>query len=265
MIKLEIFGVICNFESIIFNTPMINFKINKLAFLAFFGIFIFTCCEDEDRFKTDTATFEKLELDKGTYWNGSDMSGLFVSGNKIFHNQYYADWNTWSGFAYSNVINYNYYTPESMYAAFPSGGANESENYAIAHQIGKIVITFQDENGEEPRSVQLTNTTYSALAILYGYDYAKKFGGRDGRDPDWFKVTITGIGMVEQINGTIDFFLADYRFDDDEEDYVVDKWEYVDLTSLGRVKRLEFEVSSSDAGTPLYFCLDNLKGRIPFD
>ena len=60
------------------------------------------------------------------------------------------------------------------------------------------------------------------------------------------------------------FFLADFRFDDDSEDYVVNKWEFVDLTDLGIVKRLEFELSSSDAGTPLYFCLDNLKGRIHY-
>lgn len=245
---------------------MITIKSFKLVSLATIVILFFLGCDDEDRFKTDTATFEKLTLDKGTYWNGSDMTGRFISGNKIFHNQYYADWNIWSGFAYSNIINYNYYTPESKYAAFSSVGAEESENYAIAHQLGKIIITFKDSvHGEEPRSVQLTNTTYSALAILYGYDYAKKFGGRDGSDPDWFKVTITGTGMDEEITGTVDFFLADYRFDDDEKDYVIDKWEYVDLTGLGRVKRLEFELSSSDAGTPLFFCLDNLKGRIPFD
>lgn len=240
----------------------------SFIFIVFLNILVLSIagCEDEDNFKTDIASFEKLELDEGTYWNGSDFSEGFVSGNKVFHNQYYPDWDIWSGFAYSNIINNIYYTPESMYAAFPSGGANESENYAVAHQLGKVVVTFKDNiHGEEPRSVQLTNTTYTALAILYGYDYAKKFGGRDGSDPDWFKVTITGIGMAEQITGTIDFFLADYRFENNEDDYVVDKWDYVDLTALGRVKRLEFELSSSDAGTPLYFCLDNLKGRIPYD
>jgi len=223
-------------------------------------------CTDEDNFKTDIATFEKLELEAESYWNGSDLSGAFVIGNKIFHNQYYPDWNTWSGFAYSNIINYELYNDESMFAVYFENKDSKENNYAVGHQLGKVSITFKDSiNGEEPRSVQLANTTYTALAILYGYDYAKEFGGRDGRDPDWFKVTIKGIGMEEQITGTIDFFLADYRFDDDNEDYIVDKWQYVDLTPLGRVKRLSFELSSSDAGTPLYFCLDNLKGRIPFD
>ena len=237
------------------------FKFRTFSFTTLVVIFLFGCT-DEDTFKTDYTDFEELELEEQTYWNGSDGVGQFTYGNKIFNNTFYPDWNTWSGFAYSNVINYLYYNEQAKYAAFPSGGANESENYVVAHQFEKIVIDF--EKGEEPRLVQLTNTTYTALAIKYGYGYAKKFGGRDGSDPDWFKLTLTGIGLVEEITGTVDFFLADFRFEDDSKDYVVNKWEFVDLTDLGIVKRLEFELSSSDAGTPLYFCLDNLKGRIHY-
>ncbi len=221
-----------------------------------------TACTDEDTFITDLAEFEKLEIEVQTYWNGSDGFGQFKYGNKIFYNSYYPDWDSWSGFAYTNVINYLYYNEIAKYASYPSGGANESENYAVGHQFEKMIIEF--EKPEEPRVMQLTNCTYTALAIKYGYGYAKKFGGRDGHDPDWFKITITGIGPANGIAGTIDYFLADFRFDDDSEDYIIDKWEYLDLTSLGLVKRLEFELSSSDAGTPLYFCLDNLRGRVPY-
>lgn len=233
--------------------------IKSFSFTILVVIFLIGCA-DEDTFKTDYSDFEDFEMEEQTYWNGSDGSGQFTYGNKIFRNTFYPDWNTWSGFAYSNVINYLYYNEQAKYAAFPSGGADESENYVVAHQFEKIVIDF--EKGEEPRFIQLTNTTYTALSIKYGYGYAKKFGGRDGSDPDWFKLTLTGIGLVEEITGTVDFFLADFRFDDDSKDYVVNKWEFVDLTDLGIVKRLEFELSSSDAGTPLYFCLDNFKGRI---
>ena len=42
-----------------------------------------------------------------------------------------------------NVINYLYYNEQAKYAAFPSGGANESENYVVAHQFEKIVIDFE--------------------------------------------------------------------------------------------------------------------------
>ena len=235
-------------------------SIHILYYIIFFLTII--SCTDEDTFKTELIDFEELDLTKDTYWNGSDHSGDFTIENKTFNNTFYADWNTWSGFAYSNIINYLFYNESAKYASFPSGGATESENYLVGHQFQKISIEF--EKPEEQRLVQLTNCTYSALAIKYGYGYAKKFGGRDGRDPDWFKVTIIGFDHANAITGTIDFFLADFRFDDDLEDYIVDDWKYVDLTSLGIVKRLEFELSSSDAGTPLYFCLDNLKGRIHY-
>ncbi len=237
------------------------YKTGLYSYLLLILIFILGC-SDEDTFKTDEAEFEDIKIDDQTYWNGSDGSGQFIYGNKIFHNTYYPDWNSWSGFAYTNVINYLYYNEIAKYAAFPSGGANESENYVVGHQFEKIIIEFEEP--EEPRVVQLTNCTYTALAIKYGYGYAKKFGGRDGHDPDWFKISITGIGLANGIAGTIDFFLADFRFEDDSKDYIVNKWEYVDLSSLGLVKRLEFELSSSDAGTPLYFCLDNLRGRVPY-
>ena len=71
-----------------------------------------------------------------------------------------------------------------------------------------------------------------------------------------------GFDHANGITGSIDIFLADFRYEDDADDYILSTWQYIDLTTLGTVKRLEFELSSSDAGTPLYFCLDNLKGRV---
>lgn len=228
-------------------------------------LFIISSCTDDDRFVTDISDFDDLNLEKDSYWNGSDGSGYFVDGNKIYHNTFYPDWNTWSGFAYSNLLNTYYYNSESIYAAYVDIKKAESKNYAVAHQFEKIIITFNDsEHGEELRSVQIGNCTHTALAIKYGYGFAKKFGGRSGDDKDWLKVTITGIGLVDQVNGQIDVFLADYRYDDNSKDYVLGTWRNVDLRSLGIVKRLEFEILSSDPGTPLYFCMDNLKGRIPF-
>ena len=48
------------------------------------------------------------------------------------------------------------------------------------------------------------------------------------------------------------------------EDYIVDEWTPVVLTSLGNVKSLEFQMSSSDndpifgMNTPAYFAIDNI-------
>ncbi len=235
---------------------------NQIRIILILTIAFSAACKDEDTFKTDFVGFEDLELEDQSYWYGSDGSGDFAIGNKIFSNNFYSDWNTWSGFAYSNIINSLYYNESAKYAAYPSGGANESNNYVVGRQFEKILIEFEEV--EEQRLVQIANCTYSALAIKYGYGFAKKFGGRDGSDPDWFKLTITGFDHANGITGSIDIFLADFRYEDDVNDYILGTWRYIDLTSLGLVKRLEFDLSSSDAGTPLYFCLDNLKGRIHY-
>ncbi|OFX89013.1 MAG: hypothetical protein A2W99_02600 [Bacteroidetes bacterium GWF2_33_16] len=221
-------------------------------------------CTDEDAFKTDLVDFEDITLAKESYWNGSDESGSFTNGNKIFFNAYYSDWSNYSGFALSNIIDDFNYNEHTKFSSYPSGGANESKIYAVAHQFEKIVITYKDTiKGEEPVYVMLANTTYTALAIKYGYDYAKKFGGYSGNDPDWLKVSIYGYPTWGGVTGPIEFYLADFRSDDNSKDYITKSWHYVNLSGLGKVKRLEFQITSSDIGTPLYFCLDNLKGRIP--
>ena len=65
-----------------------------------------------------------------------------------------------------------------------------------------------------------------------------------------------------QSSDTLEFLLADYRFDDNSKDYIVTDWRYIDLSSLGWVKSVKFYISSTDNGsfgmnTPGYFCLDN--------
>jgi len=66
---------------------------------------------------------------------------------------------------------------------------------------------------------------------------------------------------------SIEFYLADYRFDDNSKDYIVQNWTNLDLSSLGKVNKLAFRFSSTDNGswgmnTPSYVCLDNLKYEV---
>jgi hypothetical protein len=97
--------------------------------------------------------------------------------------------------------------------------------------------------------------------MLNGDAYAKKFGGVSGDEEDWFLLTITGKDAGGTEVGSVEFYLADYRFADNGQDYIVNTWEYVDLMGLGVVESLEFSLSSSDMGsygmnTPAYFALD---------
>ena len=62
------------------------------------------------------------------------------------------------------------------------------------------------------------------------------------------------------MTGTKEYYLADLR--DAEKAYIINDWRYVDLSGLGKVAKLGFELSSTDNGdygmnTPAYFCFDN--------
>ncbi|HWB64128.1 MAG TPA: DUF4465 domain-containing protein, partial [Chitinophagales bacterium] len=83
-----------------------------------------------------------------------------------------------------------------------------------------------------------------------------------GNDPDWFKLTVKAWYNGTLKNAAVDFYLADYRFSNNTQDYIVRDWRWVDLTSLGNVDSLAFFLSSSDTGsfgmnTPAYYCIDN--------
>ena len=63
-------------------------------------------------------------------------------------------------------------------------------------------------------------------------------------------------------------FRSDYRFANNEEDYVVDTWEWFDLSPLGAVHTISFSLSSTKGNaygmlTPAYFCIDDFNGEAP--
>ena len=213
----------------------------------------------------DVADFENLSLSPESYWNGSDGSGGFTSGGMFFHNTYNTSWDSWDQFAYSNVTDNTTAGYDNQYSAYPGGGYSSSANYGVGFDGGdwgnKPIISF---NGDVAvSSAYLTNTTYAALSMLNGDAFAKQFGGATGDDPDWFLLTITGKDGTGQGVGTVDFYLADYRFEENSLDYIVDTWQLVDLTGLGIVRSMEFSLSSSDTGdygmnTPAYFAIDNV-------
>ena len=67
---------------------------------------------------------------------------------------------------------------------------------------------------------------------------------------------MTGIDATGAVTGTVNFYLA-------EGTDIVNDWEYVNLASLGVVKSVEFNLSSSDNGaygmnTPGYFVIDTV-------
>ncbi len=212
-------------------------------------------------------TFENLPLPDTGFWNGSDLSGGFSAQNAFFVNYYDTTYGSWSGFAYSNhndTVTAGYL---NQYSAIAGSGVDSSDVFALCYvspwNAGNY-IKFNNvgEQGVTVNGFYVTNNTYAYISMRDGDAYAKKFGGDDGNDPDWFKLTITGY-KAGDLTGSVDFYLADYRFDDNSLDYIIKDWTWVDLTSLGSIDSIAFSLSSSDTGqygmnTPAYFCVDNL-------
>lgn len=210
-----------------------------------------------------TADFENFDLEPGEALNGSDGSGGFQSGNLFLPNSYNPDFNSWSGWAISATTDVT--TPGFMndLSAITGGGYN-STAYAVSFASPQSVIVLQGAAaGGAVEGFYVTNGTYPYLSMLEGDGFAKKFGGESGDDPDFFLLTIKKYLGGELSIDSVNFYLADYRFEDNSQDYIVEEWTYVDLSPLGNADSLQFTMSSTDNGmfginTPAYFCMDDL-------
>jgi hypothetical protein len=205
------------------------------------------------------SSFDSIAL-TGNYWNGMGSSAQwFADGMLSFQNQYdTAFGGYWAkGFAVSKVS--DSLTPGygNLYAS-RAGSGYTSLQYAVG-QDRAVVRT--NSPSIAPVALYITNTTYAARSMEFGDAFAKKFGGPSGNDPDWFLLTIER-WYAGQLSDTVAFYLADYRFADNSQDYIVNNWR---LLSIGIVPcdSLVFKLSSSDVGTfgmntPAFFCIDQV-------
>ncbi len=209
------------------------------------------------------ADFENFAIGEGTFLNGSDLSGGFESGDvylpNIFASSDYGDF--WSGWAISSVTDNTTPGFGNQYSAIPGMGTEGSTNYAIGYAFDGEIMQLKQRS--MVAGMYITNNTFAYFSILDGDNYAKRFGGETGDDPDFFVLTIKAYVDGALSTDSVDFYLADYRADDKADDYLVNTWEWVDLSSLGAADSLLFTLNSSDIGgfgmnTPAYFCVDNV-------
>jgi hypothetical protein len=232
-----------------------------------------------------TADFEDLTLAPNSNYDGSDGLGGFASRGVQFANVYNQDFGTWSGFIYSNINDTTTPGFGSLPNAFPGTGAGGAGNYGVA--FGYLDVNANDfqpfpfdpsdpaqlnqlphfalPSGNHIGSVSVTNTTYSALAMLDGDSFSKQFGGPTGNDPDFLKITAYGTDSGGNLlPNSVDFYLGDYRFANNALDYVVNNWTPWDLSTLNAATHIYFNLSGSDAGrfglnTPASFAIDNIQ------
>ncbi|MCZ2355166.1 MAG: DUF4465 domain-containing protein [Bacteroidia bacterium] len=215
------------------------------------------------------ADFDDLQPTIRGYWNGSDGSGGFSSGICHFWNSYDSTWNSWIGWAYS-----------FMYDTVTTGLGNQYSAYAtpLPGSFRQFGLSYGQQNGFQIQSsftsgygylnsLSIANSTYAAWAMRDGDAFSKKFGGPSGNDPDYFKIVFKGF-LQGNLTDTVEFYLADYRFTNNNLDYILKGFHSINLTQLGLIDSLGFELFSSDTGmawinTPTYVCFDNIEYMIP--
>jgi len=221
---------------------------------------------------THVSDFEDLDIAPSAYWNGSDGSGGFSSGGVQYINRFDTRYESWDGFAYSTMTDVVTGDFTNQYSAITGKGHGEVSGgaYGVVYQniwaSGRDQLPYLDlpENGKI-REAFVTNTTYAAKTMRDGDPFTERFGGVMRTDPDWFKLTVEGTDAAGTLLGnSVECYLADYRFEDSNDDYIVGEWTRLDLTPLAGAERLYFSLSSSDndpdwgMNTPAYFAIDSV-------
>jgi len=221
--------------------------------------------------------FESSALAPESKWNGSSQtltaSTTFTSGFYDFENTYnISQYGPYSqAWSYSNHTDITTSGSSNQYSCNVGQGEN-SDQYGICNVSSfannRLFSTSQSEF--TPTGAFFTNTTFATQSMLNGDAFTSQFGDvtNSAAGEDWFLLTIYGLGVDSLRTGdSVNFYLADYRFTDNTQDYIIDEWTWVDLSSLTNVYGLDFELSSSDVGawgmnTPAYFAMDNFDGTV---
>lgn len=185
--------------------------------------------------------------------------------NFLLRNDTSAFGDYWSGFAISRLKDSTSIAYDTNDCAnFPAMGHNNSSVYLTAFQAydstyNRIIFSSQ----KQIAGLYISNSTIAYRSMQNGDFVAKKFGGVSGNDSDFFRITFYGWYNGNLINNTVTSYLADFRDNNNANDYILNNWKYVDLLNLGFVDSISYYLESSDNGnfgmnTPAFFCLDNI-------
>ncbi len=217
--------------------------------------------------------FESFTLSPGSFYNDTNSTS-FNTQNAIFQhkNSNFSGWIWTGGFAYTNAKDSSNGSYTNLYGVKAFNGYNGSDIFVVGQNRGVIQLASAQNTVD---GFYITNTTFAYKSMLLGdtaNGFSRRFGDTTGTGsgntiaqggyPDYFKLTIKGFKNGQLKADSVEFYLADYRFQNNSLDYIVDNWQWVNTSSLGEVDSLKFWMLSSDVGqfginTPLFFALDN--------
>lgn len=195
------------------------------------------------------------EDDEATIYQWADLNNTYLA-HELCNG--YMDKAYWGGgHAVSNYVSEDYTKASySQQLEIPAaGGHNGSKNFCVhngyASYPGAPLPTLYFANGEEHliSHMYVINTSYALNDMTNPYTTFKK-------DEDWFKIVAKGYDKQGNATGVAEFYLAkDGKF--------VTEWTKFDLTVLGKVQKVEFDMEGScvnawGLSTPAYFAYDDV-------
>ena len=221
------------------------------------------------------ATFEDLTLEPESNWwgpadnaeevvgaYGTEWVGTFKSGSYEFVNSFTPKWSSWTGCSYSNMTATSFvdYTTDQWNSAAGHGAAG-SANYGVIYGSSTpmeiIKVLDGDAEGRIIKGMNITNSAWVVECVKNGNGVAQKFS-----QGSWFKVTFTGV-KADKSTASVDYYLADYRSENESEWNCLTDWDWIDLSSLGKVVSLSISFDGTDKSygylnTSTYVCIDNV-------
>ncbi|MDM1348896.1 DUF4465 domain-containing protein [Myroides marinus] len=233
----------------------------------------------------DLSTFnltDGLNAQGGKIWSKTYTDKVLLQ-HQIFTFSHTSEYPaTWDGFTVSNVKDDKNYNQEgsagfieNQWGSMAKGGLKgEGSPFIIGYwsyymkDWQATAGTFNEKqysnwikigNGKDSYKavdINISNHPWPYYGNLTGDSFARKF-----EKGDYFKVMIYGVDKNNKINPKpVTHYLADFRGDK----LIMSKdWNKVDLSSLGEVSYLVFQMETTDAGdygpnTAVYFCMDGL-------
>lgn len=202
----------------------------------------------------DDADFEDNDLAPETAWKGYTDRDYMVypwfSGGFAFDNSYWAAYGSWSGFGLSNSTSTSFDSFDDD-CNIVTGKALSGKSYAVAYTYTPFGIhVLADREGARLSHVFVTNNMYTYESVTKGDGFNKPF-----ETGAFLKATFAG----DDPEGTpVEVYLADYRSENEAEHSVLTDWQRVDLSPLGKVKKVNVSVSGHNDMVPTYVALDDL-------
>ena len=232
----------------------------QILFVAALALTFAACNQNGEVVDKTVATFEEAAISpmttESTFKYSVDTTVYLESGN--FKCQQIVDYE--GSYVVGGVVSNQTTTDVDVkngYAdAYKSakGGAYAGKNYLVWYADAWTPNAIKLASAAVVPGMYVCNTALVEKMIKLGDGMSTIAGGFT--DDDHLLLTITGSLEGKEVNGKVDFYLAQGKT-------IVTDWTYVDLSTLGKIDELHFAMSGTKSNnygltTPTYFCIDNL-------